>query len=92
MPSKDRIGSYNGRQLHQRLAAKSLTLDGQHPPLIVTEENLFPAHLLHQHSDLGILEFNDLLLLAIDPACENQEKELPRLQNKSHESLILKKR
>ena len=68
MPAQYRIGSHDGRQLHQRLAAKSLALDGRHLPLIVSEENPFPAHLLHQHSDLSILEFDDLLLITVDPA------------------------
>ena len=64
--------SHDCRQLHQRLAANGLALVGQNMPLAIGEEDPPPAHLVHEDPDLGVLELDDLLLLAVDPAREYQ--------------------
>ena len=48
-----------------------------YPALVISQENPFSAHLVHQGPDLGVLEFDDLQLPAVDPAGENEEEELP---------------
>ncbi|MFT5471475.1 MAG: hypothetical protein ACI8UO_006609, partial [Verrucomicrobiales bacterium] len=65
-----------------------LTLYSQHSSLFIGEEYALPSHLLHQYADLRILEVDHFLLLAIDPACENQREELPWLKNESHRIAI----
>ena len=77
MPTENRVGSYNGGQLHHRSAAQSRALDRQYPALVIGQEDAFPSHLVQQDLDLGILKLDDLLLLAIDPAAQNQKEELP---------------
>ena len=56
----------------------------QHPSLVVGKENPFSTHLLHQHSNLGILKSDDLLLAAVHPAGEDQIEQLPGLDDKSY--------
>ena len=68
VPTEDRVGGYNGGQLHHRFATQSLALDGQYPALVIGQEDAFPSHLVHQGLDLGVLELDDLLLPPVDPA------------------------
>ena len=84
MPTHDCLGSNDGRQLCQCLATEGLALGSQNPALIIREEDSLPAHFLHQYTDLRILELNDLLSLPVDPTCENQEQQLPRLEDESY--------
>ena len=77
MPTQNRVGGYNGSQFHHRFAAQSLALDGQYPALVIGEENPFPAHLLYQRLNLGVLELDDFLLLTVHPAGQDEQEELP---------------
>jgi hypothetical protein len=56
--------------------------------LVIGQENPFPAHLLYQGLDLGVLEFDDFLLAAVDPAGEDEEEELPRVEDEIHGSPV----
>ena len=77
VPTEDRVGGDDCRQLGHGPAAQDLALDGQNPPLVIGKENPFPSHLVHQGLDLGVLELDDFLLPAVDPAGEDEEEELP---------------
>jgi hypothetical protein len=54
----------------------------------IGQENPFPAHLLYQRLNLGVLELDDLLLPAVDPAGQDQEEELPRVEDEIHGSPV----
>ena len=56
-------------------------LDGREEDALLTE-------LLLEHLILGPQVLDHLLLLAIDPARENNDVQLPRLKNKIHERAI----
>jgi len=84
LPTKDRVRRNDCRQLHHGLAAQSLALDGQYAPLVIGKQNPFPAHLVQERLDLGVLELDDLLLLSVDPAGEDEEEELPGLEDEIH--------
>ena len=60
VPTHDRVGSYDGRQLRESIAANNLSFHGKNSALVVRQKESLPAHLLHQHSDLSILKFDDL--------------------------------
>jgi hypothetical protein len=61
VPAQDRVGRDDRRQLHQRPAADRLALGCQDAPLVVGEEEPPPSQLVHEGSDLGVLELDDLL-------------------------------
>ncbi len=84
MPAQDRVGRDDSGQLHQRLSADRLALGGQDTPLVIGEEDPPPAHLLHEGPDLGVLEVDDLLLLAVDQSRQDQEEELPGVEDETH--------
>ncbi|MFT5411254.1 MAG: hypothetical protein ACI9NC_003988, partial [Verrucomicrobiales bacterium] len=84
VPAQYRIGSHDGRQFHQRPATESLCFDGQNPSLVVGEEDALAAHSVHQRSDLRILKFDNLLLLTVDQAREDQEEQLPGAKDEVH--------
>jgi len=77
VPMQNRVGGYNGSQLHHRFAAQSLALDGQYPALVIGQENSSSFHLAHQRLDLGVLELDDFLLPTVHPAGQDEEEELP---------------
>ncbi len=65
MPAENRVGSDDRRQFHERLATEGFCFDGQNASLVVGEEDALAAHLVHEDPDLGVLELDDLLLLAV---------------------------
>ena len=77
MPAQDRIGGHDRRKLHQRPAPDGLSLGREDAPLIIGEEDALAAHSVHKRSDLRILKLDDLLLLTVDQAREDQEEQLP---------------
>ena len=77
VPAQDRVWRNDCPQFHHGLAAQRFALDRQDAPLVVGQEDAFPAQLVHQGPDLGVLELDDLQLPAVDPAGENEEEELP---------------
>ena len=74
----------------QRLSPiRSLAFDSEPFSLIVFEQDSLLVKLLFEHLVLDAQVFNDLLLLTVDPASENDEVELPRLKNEIHEQCRL---
>ena len=66
------------------LPPEDLAFHGQAPPLIIVEQNAFLAELFSEHAILGPKVLDYFLLSMIDPAGEDQNKQLPRLQDEFH--------
>jgi len=84
VPTQNRVGGDDGSQFGHGLATQCLALDRQHPSVLISEQNPLAALLLHEGLDLGVLEFDDVLLAAVDPTGKNEEKQLPGLEDESH--------
>jgi len=54
--------------------------------LIVDKQNPFFAELFSEHFILGPQIINYILLVAVDPPGQDEEKQLPWLQNEVHRS------
>jgi len=52
--------------------------------LVVAEQDAFLAQLFFEHLVFGSQVFDYLLLLLIDPASEDHQQELPRLEDERH--------
>jgi len=59
-------------------------LHGQPSPLVVGEQNAFTTELLLQHLVLCAEVLDRLLLLPVDPTCQDREQQLLGLQDESH--------
>ncbi len=79
MPTQDGIRSEDRGDFPQNFASQDLAFDGQAAPLIVVQDETFPAQLLHQYLDLRALKLDDSLLMPIDPAGQNDHQQMPRL-------------
>ena len=84
MPAENRVGGEQCADLCQPLAAEHLAGHGQAPPLVVAEQDAFLAELFLEHVVLGSQVLDHLLLLLVDPAGQNDEQELPRLEDEAH--------
>ena len=84
MPPKNRIRSHDGGQLLEHLAPEDLAFDGQAPALVVVKEDSPLPELLSEHAILGLKVLDDFLLSLIDPACQDQEQQLPGFQRSPH--------
>jgi hypothetical protein len=84
MPAEDCFGSHDGCKLVEDLAAEDLAFDGEPPSLVIVEEYSFLPELLPEYVILSEEEVDGVLLVAIDPAGEDQEQQLPRLQDRLH--------
>jgi hypothetical protein len=58
---------------------RHLALHRQVPSLVVVENDSFLTQLLLEHVNLCPLEIDNLLLLLVAPACEDQQQKLPGL-------------
>ena len=67
------------------LSPQRLAFDGQEPALVIGQQETFLSLRFHQGVELGLIELDDLLLLAMDPTRENHQQELPGLQDVGHE-------
>src|SRR5262249_27770035 len=54
--------------------------------LVVVEQDAFLAQLLLEHLVFGTEVLDDLLLLAMDPAGQDDQQELPGVQDEVHQS------
>jgi hypothetical protein len=79
VPSQYRIGREQSANLFEHLASRDLAFDCQSPTLIVVEQYEFRAKLLSQYLILGPKVLDYFLLLAVDPAGDDYQIELPRL-------------
>ncbi len=84
MPAQDRVGRHDGRDLFQQLTTEYFSLHRQPPPLVIIQENALFTELLPQDLILGAEVFNRRLLPPIDPASQNDQQQLPGMQNKTH--------
>jgi hypothetical protein len=85
MPPENRIRSHHGGQLlDQHLPPEDLAFYSQAPPLVVVEQDLFLSKLLSEDPILRQEILDDILLSAIDPAGQDQEKQLPWLKLALH--------
>ena len=85
MPSQDRIGREQRADFFQSLATKNLALEGQSTPLIVVEQDAFSAVFLLEHVVLGAEIVDHFLLLAVDPTCEDDDVQLPGVEDEIHD-------
>ena len=89
MPAQDRIGCDDGGQFHQGFSAQCLGFDGQESALIVGQQKPLLPLCFQQSFNLQLVELDDLLLLALDPADKDHDEELPGLKNEGHGSPVL---
>ena len=84
MPAQDGVGSEGSTDFPQRFATQYLSLDGESAALIVGEQNPFSAKFFSEHLIFSLQIVNNVLLLAIYPACQDEKEQLPWLQNEVH--------
>lgn len=84
VPTHERVRRYDRGQFHHRFAVNGLIFEGQDAALVVIEQNVRPAHLVHEGLVLGVPELNSLLFLGVDPTGESQEESLPRILDRTH--------
>ena len=69
------------------LRTKRFAFDSQQTALIVGQQDPLLAHLFQQRLDLIVLKLDHFLLPVMDPAGEDDQQELPRLQNEVHQDV-----
>ena len=84
MPTKKSVWGHNRGDFLERLAAQYLSFDGQAAPLIITEQDAFLAELLFQYLVLNPQVLDNTLLIAVDPARDDEEEEVPWLKDGFH--------
>ena len=84
MPAEDRVRREERADFLQSLASEHFPFDGQSSPLIVVEQDAFRTVQFLEHGVLRTQVIDCLLLLAVDPAGEDREEELPRLEDEVH--------
>ena len=80
MPPENRIRSHDGGQLLEYLPPEDLAFDSQAPALVVVEQDSFLSELLSEDSILRQEVLDGVLLSAVDPACKDQEQQMPWLK------------
>ncbi|TNF80791.1 MAG: hypothetical protein EP299_02400 [Acidobacteria bacterium] len=70
--------------LLQRSPAESLPLGREPPSLVVSEPESLSTELLLEDSILLAQVLDRRVLMLVDPACEDRDKELPWLEDLSH--------
>ena len=84
MPTENGVRCDDRRQLRQSLSPQGFTFDGQKPPLAVVKQNPLFSQLLFEDLVFRAKVLNDDLLLPVDPSGQDNEIELPRLQDEFH--------
>ena len=84
MPAKDGVGCDDGSQFLHGFTAQDFSFDGQNAALGVIEEETLTSHLIHQDFNLGVLEVDNLLLLTVHPANQDQKEDMPGLKDEIH--------
>ena len=74
-------------QFHQGFSAQGLAFDGQESALIIGQTEPFLPLCFHHRFKFRLIELINLLLLVMDPTCQNHEEELPGLQDEVHRML-----
>ena len=81
LPTKDGVRGDDGIDFLQRLATQYLPFDAQAAALVIGKD-AFLTELFFQHLVLGAQALQDFLLMPVDPAGQDQEQQLPRLQDR----------
>jgi hypothetical protein len=84
VPAQNGIGSHDRGHLLEHLPSEDFAFHSQAPPLIIVEQNAFPAEFLSEHAIFGSKVLDDFLLSMVDPAREDQKQQLPGLQKGFH--------
>ena len=85
MPTQDRIRCEQRAEFLQPFAAEDLTLQRESSTLVIVQQDSLLAELFLEHLILGSQILDHFLLLAIDPAGENHQVELPGLEDEGHD-------
>jgi len=86
MPTKKSVGCHDGSYFLECLAAQYLSFDGQVTPLIIAEQDAFLAELLFEYLVLSPQVLDNILLTAVDPTRDDEEQQVPGLQDGFHVS------
>ena len=92
MPPENGVGSEQRADLLETLPAEKLAPHRQSPSLVIVEQDPFLADLLLESPVLCNRVMDHLLLLALDPADQDEETDVPRLKNEVHWSANVVKR
>ena len=76
VPSQDRVGGHDGRDLPQDPSAESATFRREASALVVGEPEAAPLHLLLEDAVFLHQVLDDVLLVAVDPSREGHEQHL----------------
>jgi len=68
VPAQDGVGSEEGADFRQELAAEDFAFDGESAALIIVEQDTARAELLFEDLVLGAEEVDHFLLAVVDPA------------------------
>ena len=84
MPSQDRVGREQGADLGELFASQDLAFDGQAATLVIGQQNSPFTERLYQDSTLVFEIVDPLLLLLVAPIGNDQQEQLPWLQDEVH--------
>ena len=84
MPSQDGIRREDGRDFPQSLATDGMSLHGKQPTLVIVDQQSLFSELFEQGLDLGVLEFDGLLLSLVHNAAEGSQHDVPWLEQEGH--------
>ena len=88
MPGEDRVGGDDPGQIQERLSADSLAGDGQPTSLVIGQPDPSVTELVKKDAVLLPKEVDRRLLVAIDPACECCEEDVPGLKGVGHGQIV----
>ena len=91
MPAENGVGSKQRADLLEPFPTEKLAFHRQSPSLVIVEQDPFLANPLLEYPVLRDQVMDHFLLLALDPANEDYEVELPRLQNEVHDYAVVVK-
>jgi len=91
MPSQNRIGSKKSSDCGESFVAEDLAFDSHPPTLIIAQQDASLSQLFSEYRILGSQVLNHLLLLTMHPPGDHNQGELPRLEDKIHDSPMPRK-
>lgn len=89
MPTENRVECKQRFEFLKSLMADDLSFHREPFPQIVVEQDVFLTELLFQYSIRGALVLDRFLLLTIQLSHQDEEVELPGLQDKFHGEISL---
>jgi hypothetical protein len=84
VPAEQRVRCHQRRHRRESLAAEHFSVDGQPSALVVVEQNPSLAERFLEELVLGAEGLDDFLLPPIHSGRQDEEKELPRLEDEFH--------